>query len=66
MEIDKVREFSVKEAAELLGMPHLEVNRRIRKGDIKAHKVGWFWVIYGRDLISAVTSDWYQKRLMKQ
>lgn len=59
--------LSVREVSEMLGLPHLEVNRRIRRGDIQAQKLGgWTWVIKKEDAEAAMKSDWYLKRVAKQ
>lgn len=66
MDIDPNADFSAAEVGDLLEMKHLEVIRRIRKGDIIGRKVGWFWVIKGRDIQMAIRSPWYKKRQKKK
>ena len=58
-------QLSVSELAELLGVPKLEINRRIRLGDIKAYKIGWFWVIDAPEVDSIRESEWYKKYTKK-
>ena len=45
-----------------MDLPHLEVIRRIRRGDIKARKAGWNWIIFEEDITAAMQSDWYLRR----
>lgn len=51
---------------EILGIPHIEVIRRIRRGDIQAKKLGWNWVIELAEVAKVRESDWYKRRLAKQ
>lgn len=65
MKIEKITmtdDYSASQAAELLGMSHQEVIRRLRRGDIKGRKVGWFWIISGQQLLIAKNSNWYRNR----
>jgi hypothetical protein len=55
--------LTAKEFGERLGLQHLEVIRRIRRGDIKAQKLGWFWVIDAEEETRVRDQDWY-KRVM--
>lgn len=59
-------QYTPRQVGELLGLPHLEVIRRLRKGDITGHKLGWAWIIEELDLEAAKKSDWYQRRLSRQ
>lgn len=65
MDIDPIGDYAVSEVAAHLGMKHLEVTRRINRGDIVAHKVGWFWVVKGQAILDAKRTPWYRKRLKK-
>ena len=56
------KDYSASEAAEWMSMRHLEVIRRLRKGDIEGRKVGWFWVISGAAIAKAMKADWYKSR----
>lgn len=47
-------------------MPHLEVIRRIRKGQIRAHKLGWVWIIEEADFEAIKQTPWYVRRLARQ
>ncbi len=42
--------LTVREAAELLGLPHYKVLRYVQRGVIPAHKKGWIWLISQEDL----------------
>lgn len=42
--------LTVREAAELLGLPHHKVLRYVQRGVIPAHKKGWIWLINQKDL----------------
>lgn len=53
--------YSARKAGIALGLPHLEVIRRIRKGDIRANKLDWNWLIMEDAIEEARQSDWYQK-----
>ncbi|HUV13118.1 MAG TPA: hypothetical protein VMY18_05710 [Acidobacteriota bacterium] len=55
--------LTARETGERLDLEHLEVIRRIRKGDIKASKLGWNWVVEESEVTRVKDSDWY-KRLM--
>lgn len=56
--------MSARKAGEMMDLPHKEVIRRIRKKDIKAHKIdgaGWNWVLYEDDVKEAMEAEWYKK-----
>jgi excisionase family DNA binding protein len=42
--------YSVREAAEALGKKTAAIMKGIRKGTIKADKVGWSWVITATEI----------------
>lgn len=42
--------LTVREAAELLGLPHHKVLRYVQRGVIPAQKKGWIWLIDEEDL----------------
>lgn len=42
--------LTVREAAELLGLPHYKVLRYVQLGVIPAQKKGWIWLINQEDL----------------
>lgn len=52
---------SARKAGEMLGLPHREIIRRIRKGDIKAQKLDWNWLVPLESIDEARNSEWYQK-----
>lgn len=58
--------YSARGAGEKLGIPHLEVIRRIHKGDIRAQKLGWNWVVREDAIEEAKGSDWYKRRIQRQ
>jgi excisionase family DNA binding protein len=60
------REVSVREVAAQLGLTHLEVNRRIHKKQIKARKVGWFWVIEQSEVDRVKEAEWYKKVMQRR
>lgn len=53
-----------RQVGEMLGIPHHEMIRRIRKGQIKASKPGggWNYVITTEAVEEARNSDWYKAR----
>lgn len=54
--------LSARQAGERMGIPHKEVIRRIRKGDIEAQKLGgWNWILTSAEVDKAMKSDWYQR-----
>lgn len=57
--------LTAKEVGERLNLEHTEVIRRIRKGDIEASKLGWFWTIKATEVERVKNQDWYQ-RVMKR
>lgn len=52
---------SARRAGELLNLPHREIIRRIRKGDIKATKLDWNWLVPIESIEEAKQSDWYSR-----
>lgn len=58
-------DYSARQVGQLLGLKHQEVIRRIRRKEIKAKKVGWFWIISEAAVEEAKKAPWY-KRLNKQ
>lgn len=56
-----VKVLTPKMFGERIGLPHVEVIRRIRKGDIDARKLGWNWIIEESEVAKALASDWYQR-----
>lgn len=53
--------YTARQFGEEVGLEHLEVIRRIRKGDIKATKFGWNWVIKAEEVGAVRKSDWYKR-----
>jgi len=64
MEVAKI--YSARQAGDQLGLPHLEVIRRLRRGDIEGRKLGWNWVITEEAVDNARTTDWYRKHLARK
>ena len=57
--------YSARRVGQILGLPHLEVIRRIRRGDIRAKKLDWNWIITEGAVEEARQSEWYQRRIEK-
>lgn len=53
------RVTTAKAAGEELGLKHIEVIRRIRKGDIEASKFGWSWAIEVEEVERVKQKPWY-------
>lgn len=53
--------FTARQFGEEVGLEHLEVIRRIRKGDISATKFGWNWVIKAEEVKHVKQSEWYKR-----
>ena len=51
--------LTAREAGESLGLDHLEVIRRIRRGEIEAKKKGWFWLIKSEEVDAVKRKPWY-------
>lgn len=59
--------LSARQVGEKMNLPHREVIRRIRKGDIKARKLGgWNWLIDSSAVDEAMESDWYKRTLINK
>jgi hypothetical protein len=58
--------YSAKGVARELGIPHHEVIRRIRRGEIRARKLDWNWIITGSGLAAARKSNWYLRHQARQ
>jgi len=57
--------YSARKARVALGIPHLEVIRRIRKGDMNGQKLDWNYIITEEDIEDARQRDWYKKRMAR-
>lgn len=57
--------YTARQAGELLGLPHLEIIRRLRRDDIEGKKLGWNWVISEEALNKAKESTWYLRHLAR-
>jgi hypothetical protein len=49
-----------REVGDRLDLTHIEVIRRIRRGDIDAKKVGWFWLIKEEEVDFVKKKRWYR------
>lgn len=58
--------LSVAEFAAKTDMKHLEVTRRIRRGQVRAKKVGWVWIIDGREVKRVKEAPWYKAMRARQ
>jgi len=62
--VEKIKEeealLTVKEAAEFLRASQSTVYRMIKRGDLKAHKVGKKWLFYKKDLKEFVERNAYR------
>lgn len=54
--------YSARQAGEKLGLPHLEVIRRIHRGDIEAKKLDWNWIITEEAIQKVQESEWYLRK----
>lgn len=55
-----VTTLTAREAGERLDLEHIEVIRRIRRGEIQASKKGWFWLISEEEVETVKNKPWYQ------
>lgn len=58
--------YSARQAGDQLGLPHLEVIRRIRRGDIEGKKLGWNWTVSQEAINMAKESNWYKAHLARK
>jgi len=54
--------YSARKAGEKLGLTHLEVIRRIRRGDIRARKLDWNWIVTDEAIEEVKQAEWYIRR----
>jgi len=66
LELVMARIYSARQFGEEVGLEHLEVIRRIRKGDIKASKFGWNWVIKESEVERVKAEDWYNRAIERR
>jgi hypothetical protein len=57
----RIKAYTARQLGIKMGLDHKEVIRRIRKRDIEASKLGWFWVIDEDAAERAMNSEWYQR-----
>jgi hypothetical protein len=58
--------LTARELGDELGLKHIEVIRRIRKGQIAATKLGWMYTIEVSEIDRVRNSDWYQKLMERR
>jgi hypothetical protein len=56
--------LTAREVGDALGLEHIEVIRRIRRGEIEATKKGWFWLVKKEEVELVKKKPWY-KSLME-
>lgn len=61
MATTKIKAYSAKQAGLKMNLPHLEIIRRLRKGDIEGSKLGWVWIITEDAIEKAMASEWYKQ-----
>jgi hypothetical protein len=57
-----VKVYSARQAGRKLGLSHLEVIRRLNRGDIDGQKLDWNWIITEEAIQKAKNADWYLRR----
>lgn len=63
--VSSMGNLTAREAGEALDLEHIEVIRRIRRGQIRATKLGgWFWIIRSEEVQKVKKKPWY-KHLMQ-
>lgn len=58
--------LTARELGEAVGLKHIEVIRRIRKGQIRAEKMGWVYVIDREEIERVKTADWYTRLMARR
>jgi hypothetical protein len=66
LEVQVAVYLSARQVGEELGIPHTEVIRRIRRGDIPAKKLGWNWIIRFDALPKVKDSEWFRRSLKRR
>ena len=56
--------LTARKVGEQLDLTHVEVIRRLRRGDIEGKKWGWNWAISSEEVELVKRKPWYQ-RVMK-
>lgn len=52
--------LTAREVGDALGLEHIEVIRRIRRGEIEATKKGWFWLVRKEEVDAVKEKPWYR------
>lgn len=60
------RYLTARQAGEALNLEHLEIIRRIRKGDIRAQKLGWNWIIREEEITRVKGEAWYNRLMARR
>jgi hypothetical protein len=55
--------MSVAQFVSATGLTHLEVNRRLHKGQINGQKIGYFWAIRTSEVERVKKTGWYKARM---
>lgn len=58
--------YSARQFGEAVDLPHAEIIRRIRRGDIKANKLGWNWVLHEDEVTRVKDTEWYRRVLKRR
>ena len=49
--------LSIAQASEMSGIKPQKLHREIRKGNLKAAKMGWIWIINQEDMLSYLANQ---------
>ena len=58
--------YSARQFGEVVDLPHPEVIRRIRRGDISAKKIGWNWLIHIDQIEKVKDTEWYRRTMKRR
>lgn len=58
--------YSARQFGEAVDLPHNEVIRRIRRGDIVADKLGWNWIIHEKEIARVKDTEWFRRTLKRR
>jgi hypothetical protein len=58
--------YSASQFGERVDLPHNEVIRRIRRGDINAQKLGWNWLIHEGEVERVKDTEWYRRTMKRR
>lgn len=66
MEVAMAKYYSASQFGKEISLPHPEVIRRIRRGDIHAGKIGWNWVIHEEEVERVRDTEWYRRTMKRR